>query len=78
MEIITPLAKVIKESNLNCEQIILICFKAEVVKSFKENLPDHKAFWLSGFKKDKKGAWNPSIESVLAMIKSCKANGLDS
>ena len=77
-EIIPPLAKVIKESNLGCEQIILICFKAEVVKSFKENLPDHKAFWLSGFKKDKNGAWNPSIESVLAMIKSCKADGLDS
>ena len=68
----------IKKSKLEPEQIILICFKAEVVKSFKENLPYHKAFWLSGFKKDKKGAWNPSIESVLATIKSCKADGLDS
>ena len=78
VEIIPPLIKVIKESNLGCEQIILICFKAEVVKSFKENLPDHKAFWLSGFKKDKNGAWNPSIESVLAKIKTSKADGLDS
>ena len=78
VEIIPPLVKEIKESNLGCEQIILICFNAEVVKSFKENLPDHKAFWLSGFKKDKKGAWNPSIESVLATIKSCTADGLDS
>ena len=78
VEIIPPLVKVIKESNLGCEQIILICFKAEVVKSFKENLPDHKAFWLSGFKKDKNGAWNPSIESVLAKIKTSKADGLDS
>ena len=29
-------------------------FKAEVVKSFKEILPYHKAFWLSGFKKTRK------------------------
>ena len=78
VEIIPPLVKEIEESNLGCEQIILICFKAEVVKSFKEILPYHKAFWLSGFKKDKKGAWNPSIESVLATIKSCTADGLDS
>ena len=78
VEIIPPLIKQIKESELGCEQIILICFKAEVVKSFKEKLPDHKAFWLAGFKKDKKGAWNPSIESVLAKIKTSKADGLDS
>ena len=58
-EIIPPLAKVIKESNLGCEQIILICFKAEVVKSFKENLPDHKAFWLSGFKKRQERSMEP-------------------
>lgn len=78
VEIIPSLVKEIEESNLGCEQIILICFKAEVVKSFKEILPYHKAFWLSGFKKDKKGAWNPSIESVLATIKTSKADGLDS
>ncbi len=78
VEIIPSLVKEIEESNLGCEQIILICFKAEVVKSFKEILPYHKAFWLSGFKKDKKGAWNPSIESVLATIKSCTADGVDS
>ena len=59
VEIIPPLAKVIKESNLGCEQIILICFKAEVVKSFKENLPDHKAFWLSGFKKRQERSMEP-------------------
>ena len=33
---------------------------------------------MSGFKKDKKGAWNPFIESVLSTIKSSKADGLDS
>lgn len=78
VEIIPSLIKEIKESNLGCEQVILICFKAEVVKSFKEKLPNHKAIWLSGFKKDKRGAWHPPIDEVLATIKSCKADGLDS
>ena len=78
VEIIPPLAKEIKMSDLGCEQIILICFKAEVVKSFKEKLPDHKAFWLSGFKKNKQGSWNPSIASVLSTIKNCNADGVDS
>jgi glycerophosphoryl diester phosphodiesterase len=81
VEIIPLLVSEIRKSRLNAEQIILICFKADVVKSFKEILPYHKAFWLSGFnkvQKDKEGTWNRSIESVLATIKSSKADGLDS
>jgi glycerophosphoryl diester phosphodiesterase len=78
VEIIPPLVREIKKSKLGAEQIILICFKAEVVNSFKEKLPQYKAYWLSRFKKDKHGTWNPSIESVLATIKSNKADGLDS
>ena len=75
IEIIPTLVKEIKKSKLSTEQIILICFKAEVVKSFKEILPYHKAFWLSGFKKDKKGAWNPSIESCLQRSKVVQRMG---
>ena len=78
VEIIPSLVKEIEESKLGCEQIILICFKAEVVKSFKEIHPYHKAFWLSGFKKDKQGVWNPSIDKVFETIKNFKADGLDS
>ena len=33
---------------------------------------------MAGFKKDKKGAWNRSIESVVETIKRNKADGLDS
>lgn len=78
VEIIPLLVSEIRKSRLNAEQIILICFKADVVKNFKEKLPRYKAFWLSGFKKDKQGTWTPPIDDVLAIIKSHKADGLDS
>jgi len=77
-EIIPYLVKEIGKSELKTEQVVLICFKQEVVKAFKQALPMNKAYWLSSFKKDKEGAWKPSLETVLATLKATKADGLDS
>ncbi|MBT3568496.1 MAG: glycerophosphodiester phosphodiesterase, partial [Opitutae bacterium] len=57
--------------------VVLICFKQEVVQAFKKALPKNKAYWLSSFKKDKEGAWKPSLETVLATLKATNADGLD-
>ena len=77
-EIIPYLIKEIGKSELKTEQVVLICFKQEVVKAFKQALPKNKAYWLSGFKKDKEGFWKPSLEAVLATLNDTKADGLDS
>ena len=77
-EIIPYLVKEIGKSKLKTEQVVLICFKQEVVQAFKKALPKNKAYWLSSFKKDKEGAWKPSLETVLATLKTTKADGLDS
>jgi glycerophosphoryl diester phosphodiesterase len=77
-EIIPYLVKEIESSQLKTEQVVLICFKQEVVQAFKQALPKNKAYWLSGFKKDKEGVWKPSLETVLATLKGSKADGLDS
>ena len=77
-EIIPYLVKEIGKSKLKTEQVVLICFKQEVVQAFKKALPKNKAYWLSSFKKDKEGAWKPSLETVLATLKDTKADGLDS
>ena len=50
-EIIPYLIKEIKKSDLKMDQVRLICFNKEVIKVFKETVPDYKAFWLTGFKK---------------------------
>ena len=77
-EIIPYLVKEIEKSKLKTEQVVLICFKQEVVQAFKQALPKNKAYWLSGFKKDKEGLWKPTLETVLATLKDTKADGLDS
>ena len=76
-EIIPYLAKEIQKSDLKTDQVQMICFNEEVIKAFKETMPDYKAYWLSGFKK-KNGSWKPSLEEVLFTLQDCKADGLDS
>ena len=49
-----------------------------MVKAFKQALPKNKAYWLSSFKKNKEGAWQPTLETVLETLKDTKADGLDS
>ena len=77
-EIIPYLVKEIGKSELKTEQVVLICFKQEVVKAFKKAMPKNKAYWLSSFKQNEEGVWKPSLETVLATLKDTKADGLDS
>ena len=76
-EIVPFLVKEIRKANLETDQVRLICFNTKVIKSFKENMPNHKAYWLSGFNK-KNGSWKPSVDQVITTLQSCKADGLDS
>jgi glycerophosphoryl diester phosphodiesterase len=77
-EIIPPLLEAIKKSELKDEQVTMICFNAEVVRTFKTKASRHKVYWLSQFKRNKEGNWSPSIETVLQTLNSTKADGLDS
>ena len=76
-EIVPFLVKEIRKANLETDQVRLICFNTKVIKSFKENMPNYKAYWLSGFNK-KNGSWKPSVDQVITTLQSCKADGLDS
>ena len=76
-EIIPPLLKAIKASGLKDEQVIMICFQAEVVRIFKAKAPRHKVYWITNFKRNDKGVWTPSLETVLQTLKATQADGLD-
>ena len=76
-EIIPALTKEIDRSGLTHDQIVLICFKPEVIREFKKARPNHKAYWLCVIGK-KKGVLTPSLESLFDTLKDCGANGLDS
>ena len=76
-EIIPALTREIDRSGLTHDQIVLICFKPEVIREFKKARPNHKAYWLCVIGK-KKGVLTPSLESLLDTLKDCGADGLDS
>jgi glycerophosphoryl diester phosphodiesterase len=77
-EIVPFLAKALESSPLADSQIIIISFKQKVIADSKKLLPEHKAFWLTGLRKDKKTkSWSASHEKVIATLKEMKADGLD-
>ena len=60
-EIIPHLVKEIGKSKLKTEQVVLICFKQEVVKAFKQAMPKNKAYWLSGLRRTRKAFGNQRL-----------------
>ena len=76
-EIIPALTGEIDRSGLSHDQVVLICFNAEVIRKFKKVKPKHKAYWLCSFRK-KKGVLTPDLKTILDTLKSTGADGLDS
>lgn len=68
----------IEESGLQRSQIVVISFNAEVIRAIKTKAPGFKAYWLSGFKKEKSGEVTPSLETVLSTLGRIKADGFSS
>ena len=77
-EIIPALLKEIQKSGLQKEQVVVISFKQQVIREMKAQSPEYKAYWLSGFKKQKTGEFTPSLESVLETLEQIDADGLSS
>ena len=77
-EIVEPLAKVLNASQLDDQQLRIICFNANVIRECKKVLPNIKAYWLTGFDEDKAtGQIKPTIDEILTQLKACQADGLD-
>jgi len=76
-EILPTLLDEIKRSGLKDEQVVVICFKKQVIQKLKAEAPQYKAYWLCSIKY-KSGKHHPSPESVLKTLKEIKADGLSS
>ena len=77
-ELLPRLYEEIDQSGLKTEQIVVISFNADVIREFKQQRPQHKAFWLSGFRKLDGGELVPDLTTVLNVLKETGANGLSS
>jgi glycerophosphoryl diester phosphodiesterase len=74
-EIVVPLLKQLRESDVPDERIVIICFNEKVIAECERLAPELKTHWLTGYKQQKDGTWTPSVEQVLASLKSSGADG---
>lgn len=76
-EWVEPIARVLSVGPLKPEQIVIIAFNAQTVARVRELLPEVKAYWLVGYKKDDKtGVWTPTIDEILPTLARIRAHGL--
>jgi glycerophosphoryl diester phosphodiesterase len=78
VEIVAPMKRVIEESSLKPEQMVIISFHADAIAECKKQLPHIKALWLCGYKEQKDGRITPGVEKVAATLKRIHADGLNS
>jgi glycerophosphoryl diester phosphodiesterase len=77
-EAVPVVAKAVESSGLKPEQLVIISFQAEAVAAARQQLPQLKAYYLSGFKPDwQSQRWTPTIEQLIATAKKINADGLD-
>lgn len=77
-EILPALKRTLAARGKPLEQIRLISFHEDVIVEARRQIPELKAYWLTGFKQDKETqVWTPSPREVLATLERIKADGLD-
>ncbi|QEG22343.1 glycerophosphodiester phosphodiesterase [Mariniblastus fucicola] len=80
-EILPVLEKELAASNLEPEQIVIICFKSAVIQQVRESMPQYKANWLTSYKlkgSEDDPSWTPTQDEVLATLARTQATGLGS
>jgi glycerophosphoryl diester phosphodiesterase len=76
-EIVAPLKEALAKTDLEDEQILIICFNEKTVAECKKVLPNLKCHWLTGYKQDEKsGEWTPTLAEVVATLERSQADGL--
>lgn len=76
--IVPALQRGMEASGLCPEQMVIICFKEEVVAACKLAMPHIRAYWLHAFKVDKKtGRLNITHDEAVATATRIHADGLD-
>ena len=76
-EIIPALQRTIAKSCFPHSRIRFISFNWNVIQKIKTVFPDVEALWLSGFKKDDQGIYQPSAEKLIKRAQEAGADGVD-
>ncbi|MCA9230230.1 MAG: glycerophosphodiester phosphodiesterase, partial [Planctomycetales bacterium] len=77
-EIVLPLQRELAASSLSPEQIVIIAFNKETVAACEKLMPHLRSHWLTSYKEQDDGAWQPSAIEVATTVKHLGADGLGS
>jgi glycerophosphoryl diester phosphodiesterase len=75
-EILPQLYNDLDASGLNPQQFVIISFNAEVISKFKQERPENKAFWLTGFWYNEEGQSQPTAQQALERLNEIGADGI--
>jgi glycerophosphoryl diester phosphodiesterase len=76
-EIVGPVAKVLKASSLQTEQIVIISFKGDTIAEFERQMPELRSQLLVRYEQDKQTkAWKPTLEQVETALAHSRADML--
>jgi glycerophosphoryl diester phosphodiesterase len=74
--IVPTLLKGMKNSGLTDDQIVVISFKDDVIKTLESQAPRYKTCLLVSIKKNKTGNLSPSYISIVNRLQEVRADGL--
>ena len=72
VEIIKPLIKELSRFKIDSDQAVIISFDEKIIKEFKLEVPNYKAYWLYSYELD------CNINNILNVMNDIKADGLSS
>ncbi len=75
--VLPAMRKVIEESDVPWEQIVLISFQADIIAAAKKYMPEIPALWLAWIGYNQDGSVTRSYEDVFATLERTGATGLD-
>jgi len=76
-EIVPLLHRELEAAEVDLQQLLIIAFDANTIAKCKELLPDVRAHWLTGYKRDKPtGQVHPTVDEIAATLAACRADGL--
>lgn len=74
--IITEVARLVKNSGIPVEQIIIIAFSKDIIRKCAYMCPELKTLWLTGFE-EKEGKWHPSADELIEILRELGTAGVD-
>lgn len=77
-EIVGPMAEIVRASDLEAAQIVIISFNADAIAACKKALPEIKAHWISGYEEQEDGSQKPTADEVIATLNRTGADGYGS